>query len=341
MQTLFGISLPENIVMWSESAAVFALIFVAGFLFKKYILKFLQKIVEKSGLVLGDDIVISSKNYVSFWFFLTALYCSYLISPLEHKYDVIDKAFFVLLAFSFVVLAASVAAKIFQRAVSEAIGVNIIKFVVIFIGIVLILNQIGVKLTPILTALGVGSLAVALALQDTLSNFFAGVNILASGQIMRGDYIQLDSGQEGRVIEINWRTTRIREISNNVITVPNTKISSAIVKIVHSLNAAELTVSVKCGVSYDSDLEKVEAAAIAAVTEVLNSSEGAAKTFKPIVRFGEFADSSINFSVIFRVRDMYVRSEVVHNVIKSIKKKFDAQHIEIPFPQRVVTLKKD
>jgi len=341
MHNIFGAAAPEVLIKWVESAAVFVLIFTVGFLFRKYVVKFLQKILSKSGLVLSDDAVSSSGHYVLFWFFLIALYFAFLISPMDHSNETIIKAFYVLFAFSVVVLIASIVSKIFKRAVAEAIGVNIIRFVVILVGAILILNQIGVKLTPILTALGVGSLAVALALQDTLSNFFAGVNILASGQIMRGDYIQLDSGQEGRVIEVNWRTTRIMEMSNNVVTIPNTKISSAVVKHLKSANASEITSVVKCRVSYGSDLEKAESVAISAVEEVFDKSEGAVKAFKPIVRFGEFADSSINFSVIFKVRDVYAQGAIVHEVIKNINKRFDEAGIIMPFPQRVVTLNKD
>ena len=329
----------RNFELWLESFGVFAAIFLIGFLFRRYLMKFIQTSAAKIGIVINDDILATSKNYVSFWLFLAALYASFIIAPVYHTNAVVLKSFYVLFFLSIVLLASSLISKIFQKAVSDAIGVNIIKFTVIFVGAILILNQIGVKLTPVLTALGVGSLAVALALQDTLGNFFAGINILASRQIIRGDYIRLDSGQEGKVIEINWRTTKIRELSNSVITIPNTKISSAIVKNFH-YNRTELTATVDCGVSYGSDLEKVEKEAINAALEVINASAGAVKNYVPIVRFKEFADSSINFTLIFRVKDVYSRGEITHKIIKNLKKKFDEEHIEIPFPQRVVQIQK-
>lgn len=84
------------------------------------------------------------------------------------------------------------------------------------------------QITPILTALGVGGLAVALALQDTLANFFAGVHILLERPIFVGDFIRLESGQEGVVTDIGWRTTRVRLGSNDIVVIPNTKITSGI-----------------------------------------------------------------------------------------------------------------
>ncbi|MDR1695265.1 MAG: mechanosensitive ion channel family protein [Endomicrobium sp.] len=332
--------LANHFDLWLKSFAVFAAIFFAGFLFRAYLLKFLRKAVSKIGVVVSDDVAETAKSYISFWIFLTALYAAFIIAPFDHTDEKVLKSFYSVIAISIVFLASSLISKVFRKAVSNAISVNIIKFSVIFIGVILIINQIGVNLTPVLTALGVGSLAVALALQDTLGNFFAGVNILASKQIMRGDYIRLDSGQEGRVVEINWRTTRIREMSNSVIVVPNTKISSAIVKNFH-FNRSDFTSSVSCGVSYGSDLEKVEKTAIEAAAEVINAVEGAVKEFVPVVRFSEFAESSINFTVYFRVKDVYANGEIMHKIIKNIKKRFDEEHIEIPFPQRVVQIQKN
>jgi small-conductance mechanosensitive channel len=100
--------------------------------------------------------------------------------------------------------------------------------VVFSIGALLLLKQtFEVEITPFLTALGVGGLAVALALQDTLANFFAGVHILIEEPIVVGDFIRLSSGEEGVVKDIGWRTTRILGMGNNMTVIPNTKITSS------------------------------------------------------------------------------------------------------------------
>jgi small-conductance mechanosensitive channel len=98
--------------------------------------------------------------------------------------------------------------------------VSITRVAVWTIGGLVLLNSLGVAITPLLTALGVGGLAVALALQDTLSNLFAGVHILASRKVQPGDFIQLDNGMEGYVEDTNWRSTIVRQFPNNILVVP-------------------------------------------------------------------------------------------------------------------------
>ncbi|MDR0398425.1 MAG: mechanosensitive ion channel family protein [Endomicrobium sp.] len=330
----------EKSFLWIESVSLFALIFIIGFLFKRYVARFVQNILAKIGLVLHDKIVVITSSYISFWFFLIALYVGILKAPINTKSAVIDKIFYGVFAFSIVVLIASILSKLFRRAIQEKIGSNILKFSITFIGLVLILNQAGVKLTPILTALGIGSLAVALALQDTLANFFAGINILASKQIARDDYIRLDSGQEGTVIEVNWRTTLIKEIYNTTIVVPNSKISSSIVKSYH-FKKSEVTSSITCGVSYRSDLDQVEEIAKLAAKEIIDKYDSASKDYQPIVQFTDFGDSSINFILYFRVKTVYARAFIKSEVLKNLYKRFGEAKIEIPFPQRVVTINKN
>jgi small-conductance mechanosensitive channel len=325
-------------MLWFKSIVLFALIFSVGFLFKKYFAKVIQNIFVKVGLVLLGKAFAISSRYISLWFFLIALYAAFLIAPVDNN-AVIHKLFYGVFAFSIVVFVASVLSKVFRKSVSEKIGANIIKLSVIFVGFVLILNQAGIKLTPILTALGIGSLAVALALQDTLANFFAGMNILLSKQIVRGDYIKLDSGQEGTIIEINWRITLMKTISNTVISVPNSKLSSAIVTS-FQFHKAEISASVNCGVAYGSDLDRAEKIAILAAQEIIYKCEDSVKTYTPIVHFIGFEDSSINFTLIFRVKNIYVRNFIQSEVFKNLYKKLNEEKIEIPFPQRVVTLNK-
>ena len=325
-------------MLWMESAVFFLLVFSVGFLFKKYVAKFIQIILSKVGLILHKEIIAMSGSYISFWFFVIALYVAFLRAPVNAN-AVVEKLFYGVFAFSVIVFIASVVSRLFQKSVPERIGANIIKFSIVFVGLILILNQVGIKLTPILTALGIGSLAVALALQDTLANFFAGINILLSKQIARGDYIKLDLGQEGTVIEVNWRTTIIKTISNTVITVPNNKLSSAIVTSFH-IRKAEVSASVNCGVVYGSDLERVEKIAILAAQEVIYKNEDSVKTYTPIVQFIGFADSAINFTLIFRVKNVYAKGFIQSEVFKNLYKKLNEEKIEIPFPQRVVTLNK-
>ena len=103
---------------------------------------------------------------------------------------------------------------------------TLIRVVVIAIGLMTLVANFGGSIVPFLTALGVGGIAVALALQDTLANFFAGIHILVERPIFIGDLIRLSDGQEGVVTDIGWRTTRVRNGTNDMVIVPNSKITT-------------------------------------------------------------------------------------------------------------------
>ena len=128
----------------------------------------------------------------------------------------------------------------------------------------IILDRLKITITPFLASLGIGGLVVALALQDTLANFFSGIFIFFDKPIRIGDYIMLESGQEGYVTQIGWRSTRIRMLPNNILVVPNTKLVSSQITNFY-LPEPEMAVLVQVGISYQSDLEKVEKVTMLAV----------------------------------------------------------------------------
>ncbi len=215
----------------------------------------------------------------------------------------------------------------------------ILRVVLYAIGILILLDTAGISITPLLTSLGIGSLAVALALQDTLANFFAGIHLIIDRPIRVGDYIRLESGEEGIVEKIGWRSTAIRTLPNNQIVIPNSKLASSII-MNYSLPEEVLKVVVPIGVSYSSNLEKVEKVALKVAKKLMKEVMGKDVPGEPVVRFKEFGDSSINFIVIFPVKDFVTGRFITHEYIKRIHKEFNKQKIEIPFPIRTVYLKK-
>jgi small-conductance mechanosensitive channel len=116
---------------------------------------------------------------------------------------------------------------------SRSIFANLTRAGVLVLGILIVLQIFGISIAPVLTALGVGGLAVALALQDTLSNLFAGLHVLTSRKVVPGDVIKLDSGEQGRVIDINWHNTSLHDQEDNVVLVPNAKLAEAILTNYH------------------------------------------------------------------------------------------------------------
>jgi small-conductance mechanosensitive channel len=199
----------------------------------------------------------------------------------------------------------------------------------------IILDRLKITITPFLASLGIGGLVVALALQDTLANFFSGMYIFFDKPIRIGDYIMLESGQEGYVADIGWRNTRIRMLPNNIVIVPNAKLVGS--QITNSyLPEPQMAVLVQVGVSYQSNLEKVERVTIEVAREVLQEVEGGVKEFEPFIRYHTFGDFSINFSVILRVQEYVHKYLITHEFIKRLHRRYQLEGIEIPFPIRTV-----
>ncbi|MCX5383940.1 mechanosensitive ion channel family protein [Streptomyces sp. NBC_00083] len=222
---------------------------------------------------------------------------------------------------------------------SATIFVNITRVVVVAMGILVALETVGVSIAPLLTALGVGGLAVALALQDTLANLFAGVHILASKTVQPGDYIRLSGGEEGYVVDINWRNTVVRNLSNNLVIIPNARLARTNMTN-YTRPEQELSIVVQAGVGYDSDLEHVERVTLEVVDSVMTDITGALPEHEAAVRFHTFADSRINFSVILGVGEFSNQYRIKHEFIKRLHSRYRAEGISIPAPARTVSIER-
>jgi small-conductance mechanosensitive channel len=227
-------------------------------------------------------------------------------------------------------------------AISSSAGVIKTLYRAIILGFVflIVLDRLKITITPFLASLGIGGLVVALALQDTLSNFFSGIYIFFDKPIRIGDYIMLESGKEGYVAQIGWRNTRIRMLPNNIVIVPNAKLVSSQITNFY-LPEPELAVLVQVGVSYQSELEKVERVTVAVAKEVLQEVEGGVKEFEPFIRYHTFSDFSINFTVILRAKEYVNKYLIIHEFIKRLHKRYQQEGIEIPFPIRTIYMKNE
>lgn len=217
---------------------------------------------------------------------------------------------------------------------------NIAWALIAVLGFLVILNGLGLSITPMLTALGVGGLAVALALQEPLANFFAGLFMTLAGQIRVGDYVKLDSGQEGYVVDFSWRSTRLRMLANNLVVVPNSKLAQAIL-VNHHLPSHDMAVLVDIGVDYSSDLRHVERVVTDVGRDVMSEVPGGVPEFEPFVRYHTFGDSSINFTVILRAREFVDQYLIKHEFIKRLHARFDQEGIVIPFPIRTIAQREE
>lgn len=212
--------------------------------------------------------------------------------------------------------------------------------VIYAMGLLVILQYYGISIAPILTAAGVGGMAVALALQETLANIFAGLHLILSKQLRIGDYIRLSTGEEGRVTDITWRFTTIIPLgASNTIVIPNKTIAGANITN-FSLPTQNINISIPVGVAYDSDLAAVERITIETAKEVLARVDGNPNA-NPLVRYTAFGDSSINFNVILPSSVFDHQGVIQHEFIKALTERYRTEGIDIPYPIRTILQESD
>ena len=204
---------------------------------------------------------------------------------------------------------------------------NVVTGLIVTLGLLVILRGLGVEITPMLAALGVGGLAVALALQEPLSNLFAGVFITFAGQVNIGDYVRLDSGVEGTVADFNWHSTRIQALAGHMIIVPNAKLSQAIVSN-FSQPGPDIGFGVELTVEYGTDLEKIERVALDVARDVIATVPGAG-TAAPSVRFSAMSDLGVRLSVGYRSKAFTDQFLLRHEIIKRLTARFASEGIEL------------
>ena len=208
------------------------------------------------------------------------------------------------------------------------------------IGLLILLSTLGISITPIVASLGITSLAVALALQPTLENFFSGVQIVIDKPFRVGDFIELDSGEQGFVDKIGWRSTWIRMLPNNTVIMPNSLLSKSKV-INYFYPEKELSVPVEVGVHYSSDLEHVEAVCLEVAREILNTHKWGVPSYETFVLFHTFDSSSINLTVMLRAKEYFNRFWIKSAFIKALHKRFAEEGIVIPFPIRAINTEQE
>ncbi|GIX07000.1 MAG: mechanosensitive ion channel protein [Candidatus Poribacteria bacterium] len=259
---------------------------------------------------------------------------------------VLDRLIQALFVLSLGVLASRIVAQWFYRYAarvpsglpSTSIFVNILRAIVLTIALLMAMDAFGISIAPLLTGLGVGGLAVALALQPTLANLFAGLQVLSARQLRPGDFIELDNGQRGYVQDITWRTTTIRALTNSMIIIPNNQLANSMI-INHYLPDRKVTIRIPVGVHYDSDLERVERIALEVLREMAQEVPDVDQDFEMRIRFFQFGDSSINFNAVFQVNEAMAQFSATHEFIKRLHKRFEQEGIEIPYPIRNIYMR--
>ena len=197
--------------------------------------------------------------------------------------------------------------------------------VIIFIAAI---NQLGIETTSIIAMLGAAGLAIGLALQGSLANFAAGILIVIFRPYKVGDYIEAGSAA-GTVLDIQIFSTVLKTPDNKVVVVPNGTIMDSSIINYTGQETRRVDIIASCG--YDDDIDKVKDI----LNDILDQDERILEEPEPRIAVSELADNSINFIVRPWVKSSDVLS-VKYSILEQIKKRFDAEEISIPYPQRDV-----
>ena len=197
----------------------------------------------------------------------------------------------------------------------------------------LALDILGININPLVAGFGITGLAAALALQSILGNFFAGTYVMSEGVVRAGDYIETESGISGYVVDVNWHSTILRTWTNNLVAVPNAKISDSVITN-YSKPEAPLDVIISCGVSYESDLPRVKAVSLDVMEKLRREHPDAHEDSEPIFRYEAFGDSNINFYLVMRANNRLAGFEVRSELIEQLHSRLSAEGITINYPIR-------
>jgi len=208
--------------------------------------------------------------------------------------------------------------------------------VILTAGSIFALNSVGIDVTAVLAGAGVVGLVVAFAAQDTLSNFFSGMHLLLDRPFKIGDIILLESGEYCQVENVGMRSTKLYSIfDHELVVLPNNSLANQkIINLVQPDN--RIKVRLHIGVAYGSDVNKVKEILSSVAMEHENVIKDAG--LEPVVRFSDFADSSLDFRLFIWVDDVMNQWKVLSDLREKIDILFKENNIEIPFPQRTVWL---
>jgi small-conductance mechanosensitive channel len=320
----------------------------AGYLVKWLLFRALHRWGETSASKVDTVLTKSLSGPILIWSLIAGMYFATETLDLpDRSTRLIERTLLILTILSLTMMASRLAGDLIRHYGGRVPGAmpvttltqNLAQLLIVLVGILILLHQLGVSVTPILTAFGVGGLAVALALQDTLSNLFAGFYVSIAGQVRLGDYIKLNTGEEGYIADISWRSTTMRALSNNLIIIPNAKLAQAIVTN-YCLPERRMSIGIPVSVGYNSDPDQVERVLMDVARAAMAEVPGLMAEPEPSVQLNPgFGDSALKFTLNCSVAEFVAQYAVQHELRKRILKRLQAEQIEIGLPVQNVYLR--
>lgn len=347
MNFIFSDSLPHSIKHTPyEALIVLAFALIAGSLLYRFLLSGVTRLVTRDQSGLQAKFIEALRAPLIMWIVLVALL--FALRDLNFtSIPVLLQEFLWftlvgLIVVSFTMAAARVTTLILSTYFAKrgqpvtTLTVTLVRIVWAIPGVLLVMNLLGIPVAPILTALGVGGLAVALGLRDTLANLFAGFYVIIAGQFDQGDFVKLSTGEEGYVSDIRWRMTTLRTLSNHLILIPNSKISEAIVTN-FSKPDRFMTITLPVRVAHVTEIEKVERILMEAAAEVATINPNLLAAPAPSVSFASgFVEGGLEMMLIFTVPEYQAQYKVLDQLRRAILKRFRAEGVEFAVPLRRV-----
>jgi small-conductance mechanosensitive channel len=336
----------ENPFTFIAPIALFVGTMVAGLVLRRILLRIVRQWAASSESHLDVLVTETLRGPIFIWTLILGMHLANEGSRLPASYQrPIHTTLLFLWVLSFTVAASQFVGYAIRFYGSTATGARSVtslsqklaQLAVLALGLIWMLKVVfNTSLTPVLTAFGVGGLAVALALQDTLSNLFAGFYVSISHLVRIGDYIKLSSGEEGYVTDINWRCTTLRTNGNNMIVVPNSKIGTTIYTNYY-LPEPRMMMSVTFGVDNNSDIDRVEAILLEETKASAALVDGLLSDPPPKIRFNPGpGDFSLGFQVNFYVASFSDQYLVQSELRKRLYKRLVKENINMPFPTKTV-----
>lgn len=340
----------QGFPLWITGLVTFSLTFIVLWLTKKVVFYSLRKLAIKTKFSVFEIMLSASRRALSVLFFAFSLvFTEFFMQELFTWPEKFETLISVTSRMAVVLAVIIFLDNLFLLSISRykasspilQTGGNLLRgslrVIVFCIGFLIVLSTLGISITPILASLGIGSLAVALALQPTLENFFSGIQILADKPFRVGDFIELDSGEQGFVEKIGWRSTWIKMLPNNTVIMPNSALAKS--KLINYFYPEkQLSVPVEVGVHYDSDLEHVERVTLEVAREILKSHKWGISDYETFVIFHTFDSSSINFTVMLRAQEYFNRFFIKSEFMKALHKRYKEEGIAIPYPIRAINI---
>jgi len=320
-----------------RAIATVAAAYILGRVLTRFIARHLAQLASGSHGPWDDVVVSELRTYVPLWSVLLGLRISLAYWPIPERWLHLAATGISVVGFASVTFAlAGVASGLLGVYGARAVpGVpisgltrNVVRLIVVAGGLLVVLNELGIEIRPMLAALGVGGLAVALALQEPLANLFAGLFVSLAGQVRIGDQVRLDSGVEGKIVDFNWRSTWLEVPGGSVAVVPNSKLSQSIVTNFNLPNP-ELAIPIDFTIRFEEEPAHAERLALEVAAEVMRDTPGAASRFVPVVRFHTFTDLGLRGTVTLRAATWGDQGLIRHRLVMALHDRFRTEGIEL------------